>query len=488
MFKSDKIVRSGLIYLAIGFLPLASNFLIAPIFTRVLSREEYGLLALASVLQAYLSVFLDMGFRGAFSRFYFDYYKKERLVKSLYATVYITLIGVALFIGLVLWFTRDWLFCKLFENCEVFSFYPYGYIVWLSATLILLQTITLSLYRNKENLKAYTTIAVSSFLLMTAGSVVGVLYFKQGALGSLAGKLAGTAIVIVPYAVYYFWKHGIVYRITFVKPLLLYGLPLLPYAALGLVMDNLDKFFVERYLGMNLLGLYNVAFLIGSIPSVLLFAVQSTINPQVFKSLTEQSRQYEESRNESIAKLFKTLLIFMCLVVTGIIALIQPAVSIFLGKDFVESIVYIPLIAMVFLPRSLYVVYTIPLFYEKKSTLLPITNFVAVLVGIAAAIYLVPAYQLMGICVTLLAMKVAQLLPTLYFLHRLNWLKSSIFRFNDVLVLIFVLAVLIIMLTGVSYYKPYLTPFINTVPFLVLLCYLGATRKINFIKMLKFKK
>jgi len=486
--KTNKMVRSGLIYLAIGFLPLASNFLIAPIFTRVLSREEYGLLALASVFQAYLSVFLDIGFRGAFSRYYFDYYKKERLIKSLYATVFITLLGVSIVIGLLLWLTRDWLFCVLFENCAVFSFHPYGYIIWSSATLIVLQTLALSLYRNGENLKEYSFIAVASFLLMTAGSVVGVLYFKEGAPGSLIGKVAGTALVIVPYSVYYFWKQGIVYRTSFLKPLMLYGLPLLPYAVLGLVMDNLDKFFVERYLGMNLLGLYNVAFLIGSIPSVLLFAVQSTINPQVFKSLTEQSRQYDESRNVSIAKLFKALIIFMCLVVTSIIAVIHPAVSIFLGGDFAESIFYIPLIAMVFLPRSLYVVYTVPLFYEKKSTLLPVTNFIAVLVGIVCARYFVPKYQLMGICFTLIAMKVAQLVPTIYFLHRLNWLTSSIFKFNDVLVLMLVLTVLITLITSVSHYNQTLTPYLNTIPFLVLLFYLGVTKKTTFIQLLKMKK
>ena len=70
----------------------AVNFLLLPIYTRVLSPAEYGALALLLVLEAFLKPVYRLGLGTSFVRFYYDY-TDERSRQTLAATIVILLLG-----------------------------------------------------------------------------------------------------------------------------------------------------------------------------------------------------------------------------------------------------------------------------------------------------------------------------------------------------------------------------------------------------------
>jgi O-antigen/teichoic acid export membrane protein len=87
---------------------LAINFLLLPVYTRVLSPAEYGALTLLLVFEAFLKPVLRCGLDGAYLRQYFDE-SSEAGRKSLAATilfVVVALNGAAL---AVLWPAGPWM-------------------------------------------------------------------------------------------------------------------------------------------------------------------------------------------------------------------------------------------------------------------------------------------------------------------------------------------------------------------------------------------
>lgn len=110
------ILKKGSSYLVISFLPLAANFLVLPFFTEYLSKTEYGILAMANVLQSYLTVFIGFGLPGTFSRFYYDYYLKKRLKFSLLATVMTLVFIMVAITGVILYFAGQYIFSFIIEN------------------------------------------------------------------------------------------------------------------------------------------------------------------------------------------------------------------------------------------------------------------------------------------------------------------------------------------------------------------------------------
>ncbi len=69
----------------------AVNFLLLPIYTRVLSPAEYGALALLLVLEAFLKPVYRLGLGTSFVRFYYDY-TDERSRQTLAGTIVILLL------------------------------------------------------------------------------------------------------------------------------------------------------------------------------------------------------------------------------------------------------------------------------------------------------------------------------------------------------------------------------------------------------------
>src|SRR5690606_4560576 len=116
-----KHLSSSFFYLVIGFLPLASNFLITPFFTRYLSPEEYGILALAALFQAYITIFISSGIDGAFSRLFFSYYKKPALLNAFFSTVLCCVAGISAAYSLLLFTFGDEIFNLVFSN-KLFTF------------------------------------------------------------------------------------------------------------------------------------------------------------------------------------------------------------------------------------------------------------------------------------------------------------------------------------------------------------------------------
>ena len=73
MFNIRPLFRSTFVYTLLGFLPMASAFVLTPVYTKFLTTEEYGIISLSNVFQSYLAIFVAIGIDSAFTRFYFKY-------------------------------------------------------------------------------------------------------------------------------------------------------------------------------------------------------------------------------------------------------------------------------------------------------------------------------------------------------------------------------------------------------------------------------
>ncbi len=127
----SNLVKAAFIYVVIGFLPVAANFLLAPLYTKFLLPDEYALVGLATLFQTFLTFFMSLSLDGAFSRIYFDYEKNEKLKHAVLGTLLIAVMIVSVFVMLLLFFFGNSLFSFIFTN-KVFRFTNYGW--WIVVT------------------------------------------------------------------------------------------------------------------------------------------------------------------------------------------------------------------------------------------------------------------------------------------------------------------------------------------------------------------
>ena len=77
--------KNSLIYLISSVGTILINFITLPIFTRFLSLEDYGIVALFIIFGSSLTSFLSLGLAQALFRFYFQYSLEN--IKTLFSSI-----------------------------------------------------------------------------------------------------------------------------------------------------------------------------------------------------------------------------------------------------------------------------------------------------------------------------------------------------------------------------------------------------------------
>lgn len=433
-------------YLVLGFLPLASNFLLAPLFTRYLSPVEYGLIALATLFQNYLNIFVDLGLKGSFSRYYFRYFRQPSIVRALFSTVIISVSGFALLVYLFFFFFGDAIFSVVFKN-DLFTFDRFGHFVCALTLSALLNAIILTWFRNEENLRKYALVSLSTFFMMTAGAVIGVVVYRYGALGSIIGKMSGGWLVVGTFLLFYFFGKGLRFEPRLLKPLLAYGLPLIPFGVLNITINNLDRFFVERYFDLNTLGQYNIAFLISTIPFIMLNSFQSSVNPGVVK-LLETSRTEPVKREtvyREINNNFRLMLLFMGVMLWGMITFSGLFIRFYVGPEYRNVIAYLPILMLAFIPMIYQNIYSILLFFNYQSRLLPLISLVTLIGAALFNFILIPVIGIYGVALAVLCKNSLFAFATFWAVKRKGYYHTTLFHMGKYQWLMLSLAVSVVL-------------------------------------------
>ena len=419
------LLRNSLVYVILGFLPLAVNFLLAPVYSEYIPPDEYGLIALATIFQGFLTVFITYGLDGAFSRIFFDYHSEEREIAALMSTTLLTISAGALACFGVLYFAGDFLFSRVLQNSE-FTYSKYGYIVFFTTYSTAVHAVFLSYYRNREEAFKFSLVSLSFFLTSIGGILIGIVYLRAEALGNIAGKAAGTTLVSVLLLLTYFLANGVKFRWEYLKISLKYSLPLMPYLLILMAYNNIDKFMIEQYFDLEALGLYNFAFLLASVLSVLIYAIFNAISPRIYKLLTEGGRNDIEE--------VKKLNLLFHLVVLGLItlgiAIVIPVLETVISQKYQSIRDYVGILIIVYVFQVYYVIYTIPLFFHKKTGSLPWISLIVLVVGIVSNIIFIPIFGIYGVCLSLFLTKMAQFFIAYAFVRRYSLDGDSYLQMN----------------------------------------------------------
>ena len=70
---SKQVFKNSAYYMIASLLPTAVGFLMLPIYTRYLTPDDYGVVALVLSLQSFLPLIMTLQVHNSILRFFFDY-------------------------------------------------------------------------------------------------------------------------------------------------------------------------------------------------------------------------------------------------------------------------------------------------------------------------------------------------------------------------------------------------------------------------------
>jgi len=478
-----KVFKNTSVYIFIGFLPVAANFLLAPIYTQYLKPEAYALIGVATLFQTFLTFFLSLSLDGAFGRLFFDFEKKGKLKHALLSTILLSIVFITGVVFLLLGLTGDYLFSLLFKN-DSFRFSNLG--VWVQGTTVanVLFLFFAILYRNEGRITAFVIVNLLFFFIPVAGTLAGLIFFG-GAPAAIIGRAIGSITVVVVLLLFYFVRHKPLFKLDYLKKCLRYSLPLVPYQLMFAAFSNIDRIFLERSFLPHAFGVYTFAIMVTGVIPIYLNALTNATSPTIYRELTN-GKNFGLVKNYNTAIVLSTLGI-ICLSMAGIV----PAMRVFINAEYADSYPYIAALFLSFLPYVHYLVYCTPLFYHGNTKAFPVISFFALVAGILFNYFFIPILGIWAVCLSLYIIRIVQMLGAYVFVKRYQYQGLRyIEQKKELLLSLGIFVIYNVMLLVNTKLKIVSEDFINLIPLgvFILACATFYNKEVKELQIALFKK
>lgn len=389
IIKKDSFVSGAGIYLVSNILNAVIPFILLPILTRYLNPSEYGEVAMFQTLLGALGAFIGMTFVGAANRkFYDSNINKTEMTAFIGSCIQLTVI-FSTFVFLVLFIFQD-------KLSEWLSLQP-GYILFAVVVSFCTVIINLRLGQWQIRKKAfkYGALQISQSLLNMVLSLLLVVVLLKGAEGRINAQIL-TSLVFVAIALLLLKKDNLLnvftWRKDYLTEVLRFGIPLMPHIAGGFLLTTVDRFVINREIGLAEAGIYMVAVQLTAAIGIVFDAINKAYVPWLFEKLTADNLQQKQ-------KIVKLTYVWFSLIITGVVLafFIGPPIVVFIaGEQYAEAGKVIGWLALGQGFQGMYLMVTNYIFYSKRTGLLSFASISSGILNLVLLIVLVRFFGLEG--------------------------------------------------------------------------------------------
>lgn len=364
----------------------AIPFLLMPVFTRYLSPEDMGHVAMYNSALNLFGIAVGLYLPGSTS---VRYFKKEGIALPAYmGTGLLLVLCAALVVSLLVA-----AFAPLLQRYTGLSL---GWLLLgvLSATWQVVIQLQLKLMQMRGLALRYALIQNLYTLLIMAGSVMLVVAFAMGWPGRVFGQM-GATIILAALLLILMLARGtvrIAWNRAYIKDILAFGLPLIPHGIGSVAVVLISRAVLNTMAGMHDVGLYSVAAQLAMVISLVATAVNQAYSPWVFRRLAALT---DALRRKLVLATY--LYFVVALLGAGVVTLFSPwFVSFYLGDRYAEASQYLAWLAFGAAFNGMYYMVTNYLFYHRKTGRLASLTLTLGVLSIFTSILLIRLHGAVG--------------------------------------------------------------------------------------------
>ncbi|MER2173174.1 MAG: oligosaccharide flippase family protein [Carnobacterium sp.] len=376
--KSSSLVKSSFWYTIGNFFIKGITFITIPLFTNIMTVEEYGLVNNYTAIASIFSLFVGLSLNGAINNANFEF--KEDIKGFMSSTLFLSTISFVLFLilGNAYFFFNNEFFelSQIIFNLMIFQSYGNFLINFLSAYF----TINVHYFK-------FLMLSILSTVLNIGLSIVMIFTIFED--NRYVGRVVGSsgAFILVGLLIYFaiMIKGKKLINIDYWKFSLKIALPLIPHSLSNVLLSQFDRIMVNSYSGSFDAGIYSYIYNLSVVLSVVWASTNNAWVPWF----------YAEMDKKDYSKIKKTSNYYMILF--GAITLVSMLLLIDIAKIMApeEYLVGIPLIIPILLGYFFQFLYSLPVnveFFEKKTTYIAIGTIASAIINIVLNIIFIPRY------------------------------------------------------------------------------------------------
>ena len=393
----DKLaIRSGSGYLFSNILIRSIGLITAPIFTRILTTTDYGIVSNFMAWVAIISIFTGLGLPYSVGNASIDF--KEDLNK------FISSIQILGFFSAMFYLILATIFSQ--QLAEIMSL-DMELVIVIFVYLIFYPSFIFAQEEYKYSFLYKRNIVIA--LLNTLGAVLFCLWFVLYIFDDqrYMGRIFGLIVPAFLIGIYFFLRNiRYVKRVDFIKYwsyALKISIPMIPHSLAMIVLTQIDRLMIVKFSGNASAGLFSFGFNYAVLMLIISNALFQAYNPWLYAS-------YEKNDFRSIKKTNEIITFSLC-VITIILIAIGPEVLFVLGtSEFMDAKWVIPPIALAALFQFVYSNYSSLELYHKRTRIIAAGTILISIVNVILNYSFIPIYGFYAagyttfVCYFLLAM------------------------------------------------------------------------------------
>ena len=411
-------IKSSFAILVSSFFTQAISFLTTPIFTRLLSLEEYGLITQYNSWNSIITVFATLSLSAGVFQVAMNEFPDDR-DRFTFSALVLSNICTIIIYGFIFGFSS--FFSSFFQLPISMIILMFVYTLFVPA-----MNMWIARQRYELNYKSVLIVSVGTALLSQIISVITVSMKIGNHLGIVKSWSQGGVMIAVSLGLYMYIAKKAKYKpsIDYIKYAFVFNAPLLIHYLAQYALRSTDKIMITRFIGESATAVYGLGATVANIATLLWSAMAASLVPFIYDKLNKK----DYISINKVVLIVETVFGLGCIFVS----IIGPEVIYILGSSKYKSgIPLIPPVAASSLLYSVYSFYSTIALYHHKRTSTAVMTVIAAVINFVLNYFFIPKYGFVAAAYTTEA---AYLIYT--FLHFLNYRhivgKGKIY--NDILV------------------------------------------------------
>ncbi|MCE7980651.1 MAG: hypothetical protein DYG89_05615 [Caldilinea sp. CFX5] len=370
-----------------GVITKAVNFLLVPLYTRVLAPADYGALELIYLMGGVLAILYGFMIRSGYVRNYYEF-KDENTRNSLFSTAFWFTAVTSLTFLFISYILADEITASLLN-------FPEGsyalHLISFATAIYALSHLFYGWLMVKEKAQQFVMINVASLLVTICSTIYFIVILQWSFIGILYAQIIGRLFELCWLAYLARQLRITHFSYSLAVPMLHYGLPLIPVQLAAFVLDLSDRAFLNHYSTLYEVGLYAFGYKLASV--ILLFVTEPLrgFTPYLFSLIDDP-----EKCKRTLADFTRYYILVVLLLILLLSIFAREAVFILADASYQTSWRVVYFIALSYGIYGLVLLSSYAIEIVKKNWISSFFWLAGAGLNIVLNFLLIPAYGMMG--------------------------------------------------------------------------------------------
>jgi O-antigen/teichoic acid export membrane protein len=371
-----------------SILPQVINFFLIPLYAKILTPDEYGILELTGAFGAVLVILMRLGVPGAVTRFYFEYREGPELrnyVTTVARFMWCSSLAVGAIATLVVHFAGQVILPSIPQGLTA--------IVTLTSFLACNAELQRRLIQAREQSRYSVLLSLAFAGLTIVSSLFFVAVIRWGALGILVAQLLAGSLFLLQAQYYLAPELKGTFSVAYLSASLVYALGILPGHLFANFAPLLTRSVLAYTDSLAAVGTLSMAAKFAQPLSILFSAFSTAFVPIYFSARRDDSPEHRELVRRTVCGTWLGA-VFLCLAAT---LLGPPAIRIMTPPKFHDAAPLVQVLALGFLGQAAYSLFSPEIAFANKTWRLSMVSMTSILLNVGGAFAFVRSYGAVGV-------------------------------------------------------------------------------------------